>query len=194
MRLKTLFQFAYKKEKLETQTFLLTFYKERLKRCDRPAYTSERRCNSFQGLVIGESERGRQLGMAMLSGRTSQPTWHTANAQLSTERGAPRRARGVRGSGQGVHVSGGLGLGLGPRFVSRPGPLWLRGGACAQPGRHGTRGGHELILPRGRSQRGNERTNVRWCSSGRRAQQVCLCVCVPTAVCYSCVALDAGVY
>jgi hypothetical protein len=145
-------------------------------------------------VVIGESERGRQLGMAMLSGRTSQPTWHTANAQLSTERGAPRRARGVRGSGQGVHVSGGLGLGLGPRFVSRPGPLWLRGGACAQPGRHGTRGGHELILPRGRSQRGNERTNVRWCSSGRRAQQVCLCVCVPTAVCYSCVALDAGVY
>jgi hypothetical protein len=79
MRLKTLFQFAYKKEKLETQTFLLTFYKERLKRCDRPAYTSERRCNSFQGLVIGESERGRQLGMAMLitappNPRGTQPT------------------------------------------------------------------------------------------------------------------------
>jgi hypothetical protein len=129
MRLKTLFQFAYKKEKLETQTFLLTFYKERLKRCDRPAYTSERRCNSFQGLVIGESERGRQLGMAMLSGRTSQPTWHTANAQLSTERGAPRRARGVRGSGQGVHVSGGLGLGFGSTFCFPAGPplaAWRR--------------------------------------------------------------------
>jgi hypothetical protein len=189
MRLKTLFQFAYKKEKLETQTFLLIFYKERLKRCDRPAYTSERRCNSFQGLA-----RVREVGNSAWQCSSPHLPTHVAHSQRPAvhRAGAPRRARGVRGSGQGVHVSGGLGLGLGPRFVSRPGPLWLRGGACAQPGRHGTRGGHELILPRGSSQRGNERTCGGAAAVDERSK--CVCVCVSTAVCYSCVALDAGVY